>query len=232
MERRRIERNKNPTKYLPMQKGIQIASKISKDLEKNWMSELQEYNLHKIFEPIFRLNVTIADANTLVCAILYSYSAQSKWLDLKSDGASINKNVLLGLGADVNKEIFQEFICLSNDDITDTIGAYLDTQSDWKFCTIRRMIDFHAKTMNQKEPNWSLVDEEKKPKVLENMSRAMNEGVRQREASDKLIEQIERDYVALNHKTESDFGMKFTDNATKSDILSWRTFIKKVRSTV
>ena len=59
------------------------------------------------------------------------------------------------------------------------------------------------------------------------MSRTMKEGVFQREAADKLIEQIEKEYVNINHKTESDFGAKFTDVSTKSDVTSWREFIRR-----
>lgn len=207
--------------------AIDLAKRISKDLEKNWLPELEEKNLHKIFESLFRLNVNITQANTLVCAVIFSYDKNSKWIDLRQDGITINKNVLLGLSANVSENIFREFIEFSNEDINDTIGLFLDTQNDWRFITIRKMVDFHAKTMSQKDPDLKDVDEEKKPKILENMSRAMKEGVFQREAADKLIEQIEKEYVSLNHKTESDFGLKFTNNGTKADIMSWRQYIRQ-----
>jgi hypothetical protein len=208
-------------------KYIETARQISTGLEKNWLADLKNINLYHIFEPIFKFNLNISDANILVCAIIFSYDKKSNWIDLKLDGATINKNTLEGLGADLSKQIFKDFIELSNEDIGDVVGAFLDIQSDWRFITIRRMIDFHAKTMMQKEPNYSNVDEEKKPKILENMSRTMKEGVFQREAADKLIEQIEKEYVNINHKTESDFGAKFTDVSTKSDVTSWREFIRK-----
>lgn len=209
-----------------MQKALDIAKRISKDLERNWLPDLEEINLHKVFDPVFKMNLNITDGNILVCAIIYSYSPDSKWIDLKQDGSSINRNVLVGLGGDISKKVFQEFIELINEDILDSIALYLERLTNWKFVTIRKMIDFHAKTMMEKEPDLKEVDEEKKPKVRENISRTMKEAVFQREAADKLIEQVEKEYVNLNHKTESDFGVKFTENNTRIDPMSWRQYIR------
>ncbi|MGK3945437.1 hypothetical protein ABK046_44740, partial [Streptomyces caeruleatus] len=111
-------------------------------------------------------------------AIIYSYSNSSKWIDLNHDGYTINKAILEGLKADNKKDIFQRFLLGDKEEILDSIGAFLDTmKSDWKFITVRKMIDFHSKTMMQSEPDLSNVDEEKKPKVRENISRTMKEAV-------------------------------------------------------
>src|SRR5712692_2294505 len=160
-----------------MLKALDISRQISKDLEKNWLPELQEYGLYKTFEPIYKLNNSIGVLNTLVCAIIFSYDPESKWIDLKNDGYSINRNILFNLGADFSLEIYEEFCTQSNEDIGEAIGNYLDIIKNWKFVTARRMIDFHSKTMMQKEPDLKEVDEDKKPKVRENMSRTIRESV-------------------------------------------------------
>jgi hypothetical protein len=213
-----------------MQKHIEIAKKISKELDKNWLPELKEMNLYKPFESIYKLSYNISVLNTLVCAIIYSYSPESKWIELKQDGFSINKNILKGLNVDFSEPIFNEFCELSNKDILDCVGEYLDIITNWKFVTIRKMIDFHSKTMSEKEPDLKEVDEEKKPKVRENISKTMREAVFQRNAADQLIQELEKEYVNTNHKTTEDFGTNFIqtslDMGRKIDPMSWRDFIR------
>lgn len=218
-----------------MQKrGIEIARKISKALEKNWLPELEEDGFYKIFEPIYKLENSIIVLNTLVCAVIYSYDPESKWIDLKSDGYSINKNILFNLGADISLPICKDFCTQSNEEICESIGNYLDTLKNWKFVTARKMIDFHSKTIMQKEPDLKDVDEEKKPKVRENISRAMKEAVAQRQAAEQLIKELNTEYVLTDHRTKQDFNedyiqksLEFTDDDKPTvDILSWRHWIK------
>lgn len=217
-----------------MIKAIELSRQISKDLEKNWLPELQEYGLFKTFEPIYKLNNSIGVLNTLVCGIISSYDPDSKWIDLKNDGYSINRNILFNLSADLSLEIYEEFCTQSNEDICECIGNYLDLIKNWKFVTARRMIDFHSKTMMQKEPDLKDVDEDKKPKVRENMSRTIREAVLQREAADRLIEELNKEYVLTLERTKQDFGADYIQKslemleepAVKSDIMSWRAYIK------
>lgn len=210
-----------------MKLHIEIAKHISKDLDLDYKEYLSDLNYLRIFERLFLLGMSNRVVNTLVCAIIYSYSNSSKWIDLRQDGFSINKGILEGLKADFKIEIYQQFLMLSNEDILDCIGALLDTmKSDWKFITIRKMIDFHSKTMMQSEPDLTNTDEEKKPKVRENISRTMKEAVLQRDSADKLIAEIETTYVGTNHRIKQDFGVEFTEQEINISILSWRDFIK------
>jgi hypothetical protein len=210
-----------------MKLHIEIAKHISKDLDLDYKEYLSDLNYLRIFERLFLLGMSNRVINTLVCAIIYSYSNSSKWIDLRQDGFSINKGILEGLKADFKLEIYQQFLMLSNEDILDCIGALLDTmKSDWKFITIRKMIDFHSKTMMQSEPDLTNTDEEKKPKVRENISRTMKEAVLQRDSADKLIAEIETTYVGTNHRIKQDLGVEFTEQEINISILSWRDFIK------
>lgn len=216
-----------------MQKGITCAKTLSSDLKKDWSGYLEEINLHRIFESIFYLGHSNEITNTLIAAIIYSYDNDSKWIDLKNDSLTINKGILNGLYADLNEEIFQDFINLRNDEVNDSIGAYLDLLPDWRFIDARKKMDFHSQTMRKKEPEWTKVDEKDRPKVTENMGRAMREATFQREAADKLILQIEKDFVGTNHRVSQDFNANFTqkslefsDNNSPKDDGSWRYFIK------
>lgn len=213
-----------------MQKALNLARQMSKNLENDWFSEIQEINLHKTFETIFELKLSNKITNTLICAIIYAYDQDSKWIDLKQDGMTINKNILEGLGADLNELIYNDFLNLKNDEILDSIGAYLDRISDWRFVTARKMIDYHSKYVRETEANLDSMDEDKKIKARENIGKLIKESVAQRRTADELILQIERDYVNTNHKVDQDFGEKFTDTAIKVDCLSWRAFIRNLKN--
>lgn len=214
-----------------MQKGIQCAKTLSSDLKKDWSSYLEDNNLHRTFESIFYLGASNEITNTLIAAIIFSYDNDSKWIDLKQDSLTINKNILTGLYASLDEELYQDFINLKNDSINEAIGSYLDLLPDWRYIDARKKMDFHIQTMRKKEPDWEKIDEKDHPKVRENMGRAMREATFQREAADKLILQIEKDYVNTNHRVSQDFNSNFTQKSleysdTPKDDSSWRYFIK------
>lgn len=216
-----------------MTKGINAAKTISKDLKKDWLPYLEEINLHRAFESIYYLRLSNEITNTLVCAIIYSYDNESKWIDLKHDSFTINKNILEGLYADLKEEIFQDFIKLRNDDINDAIGCYLDLLPDWKFVTAKKQMDYHAKYVRQEETNISGLDEDKKIKARENIGKLIKESIAQRKAADELILLIEKEYVLTNHRVHQDFNanysqksIEFTDDTMPKDDGSWRYFIK------
>lgn len=215
-----------------MQKGITCAKTLASDLKKDWSAYLEEVNFHRPFESILYLGLSNEITNTIIAAIIFSYDNESKWIDLKHDSVTINTNIIKGLYGSLDEEIYQEFINLKNDAINEAIGSYLDLLPDWRFIDARKKIDFHSQTMRKKEPDWTKVDEKDRPKVTENMGRAMREATFQREAADKLILQIEKDYVSTNHRVSQDFNASFTQksiefsDAPKIDISSWRDFIR------
>jgi|SRR6185312_7003221 len=216
-----------------MQRGIITAKTISKDLKKDWLPYLEDQNLHRTFESIYYLGLSNEITNTLVCAIIYSYDNESKWIDLKHDSFTINKNIITGLYGSLDEEMFQSFIKLSNDDINDSIGSYLDLLPDWKFVTARKQMDYHAKYVRQEETNISGLDEDKKIKARENIGKLIKESIAQRKAADELILLIEKEYVSTNHRVHQDFNANFTqksldfsDETQPKDDGSWRYFIK------
>ncbi len=216
-----------------MIKAIELSRKISKQLDKNWLQEIEDVNLHRTFESIYRLEYNIVTLNTLTCAIIFSYDPQSQWIELKQDGFTINKNILIGLGADIEEPIFKEFIELKNEDILYAIGSYLDLIPDWKYVTARKQIDFHSRYVRETEPKFADVDEDKKIKARENIGRLIKESVSQRRAADELLELIRKENVATSHKVQQDFGVDYTqktlefmDEQPDRDIMSWKSFVK------
>ncbi|MEK6881760.1 MAG: hypothetical protein AABY22_19235, partial [Nanoarchaeota archaeon] len=107
--------------------------------------------------------------------------------------------------------------------------SFLDRISDWRFVTARKMIDYHSKYVRETEANLDSMDEDKKIKARENIGKLIKESVAQRRTADELILQIERDYVNTNHKVDQDFGEKFTDTTIKTDIYSWRSYVRSLK---
>jgi len=201
-----------------MQKAIQAAKLISNNLEDDSTQILEEYNLHKQFEPIFNLKASNYVTNVLVCAIIYSYDSDSKWHDLKKTSYEDKVIILKGLDANISEPLFDEFIKLTNEEINRSIGNFLDIQGDWKISQIRRSRDYHSETIMRQSNSTDAKEQEQIGKLL-------REGINQRRIADDYMKELETDRVGQNHRTKQDFGVDYTEFVTKKDILSWREFI-------
>lgn len=211
-----------------MQKAIQAAKQISKNLDADATPTLEEYNLHTAFDSIYFMGLDNKITNTLICAIIYSYDANSNWCDLKKTSTEDKHNILKGLKADMSIAHYTEFIELKNEDINNAIGDFLDLQPDWRFSQVMRSRDYHSKALKEDNPDFGDADNDKIIKAKEALGKYLREALNHRKICDEYMLQIEKDYVNLNHRTESDFGTKFTDVETKGDILSWRFFIQQL----
>lgn len=210
-----------------MHKDLLVASIISKDLQSDHSETLTDYNLSWVFEPLRELNLSIEVFNTLVCAIVYSYHPESKWVDLKHDGFTINKNIIKGLGGNENEKAIEEFITLENEKINESKGNFLDTLSgSWEFVTARSAIDVHAKTMRLSDEFTNLTDDEKKLKAKTELSKLRRDTILQRQTADSLIEKLRKDFVITDERVKTDYGLSFVDENVKRNSWSWREFIK------
>jgi len=187
----------------------------------------EEQGLHWIFEPLNELEISRKERNTLICAIIYSYDNESTWIDLKQDGQVINGAILRGLKADLTASIYDDFLNQRNEKISETIGNYLDALGDWRFTTVRKHIDYHAKyiRMTENEEDFKGLDAVKKTAARENMGKLMREAVNHRKAADLLIQEIHRDYVSTQHRVSQDFNKSYVEESIKRDPYSWRQFV-------
>ena len=211
-----------------MKKAIKLAKTISAKMDADHLESIENENLHWVFEPLNDLLISQKEYNTLICAIIYSYDNESTWIDLNQEGQVINGTILRGLKADLNSQILKDFISLSNEQVNESIGNYLDVIGDWRFTTIRKHIDYHAKYIRQteNEEDFRGLDAAKKNAAREGMGKLMREAVNQRKAADELIQLVHRDYVTTQHRVQQDFGVPFVDESIKRDIFSWREFVK------
>jgi len=201
---------------------------ISGKPDNDYSEAIEDINLHWVFQPLEDLQVSLKERNTLIAAIIYSYDNESAWIDLNQDGQSINGNILRGLNADLSRPIYNDFLSQKNEKINEAIGNYLDVLGDWKFTTVRKHIDYHAKYIRQteNESDFEGLDAAKKNSAREAIGKLMREAVNHRKTADELIEKLHKDFVATQHRVSQDYNASFVDESIRLDPYSWRDFIK------
>lgn len=228
-----------------MQKAIELARKISDNLDSVWIDEVKEVNLHKIFEPVFKLNLSLTDLNTIVCYIIYAYDNDSTWLNLNRDRIENKKEILKGLNADLNRATYSDLLNNENEIILDVITNYLIGQTTWKWQQIITQIEYHAKMMrfvNQKTEEEKTVDKMNKEgevktlttdydidtitKVNKEKGILLEQALKARREADTLLAEIKKEFVQLDNLTQGEFGFEVTEEKNINPE-SWREFIKR-----
>lgn len=228
-----------------MQKAIDLAIKISKQLDKNWLAELEENDLHKTFQSVFTINENISNCNRIVCFIIYAYSPESLWLDLKKDRLENKTRILNNLDADINLKIFEEILCNNNEAIGISIFEYLELLKSWKWRAIFDLLDYSAKmsrfASQETESEKSFdklnkagevkkiteeIDVDVLVKVNKEKGALLDQSIAKRKQADALLDEIRKEFVVSDHATQADFNFQLTDTSKRKDILSWRAFIK------
>jgi hypothetical protein len=225
-----------------MQK-IALASKMSKDLEKNWLSEIEEVNLHNIFSPIYRLNHSISVCNAIVVYIIHAYTNESPWLNLKQDRWDNKVKILSRLVEDIKKPIFDRLLKNDDEEINEVIASYLEDQATWKFRSVVDHLEYHSRTMrfvrqktdsekkedvmgkDGKETLTIEVNQDLVGKINIQKGQLLEKATEAREKADKLIEELNKEFVMLNHVVLSDFNFNILDEK-KIDPYSWSQWIR------
>lgn len=229
-----------------MIKALELAKKIKDQLDKNWLPDLIDNDLNDIFKPCYSLNLSIEDCNRVICFIIYAYSPESLWLDLKKDRLENKEKILSNLGADLSSKSFKEIINSKNDIVGDCIFSYLENSKNWKFRAIFDLLEYSAKMFRfanedtgtevthekmNKEGNpvalTAELDAETIVKINKGKSELQDIAIAKRKKADELLEEIRKEFVNTDNATKNDFGFSFTDTSKKRDILSWRAFIRE-----
>jgi hypothetical protein len=227
-----------------MKAAIELARKMSKQLDKNWLPEFEEINLHKIFQPIFSLPHNILTLNTISCYCIFAYDNDSSWLNLKQDRLENKMKILRSLTDDCNSELLRSISENENEVINDVIAEYLTSQATWKWKHIMSQLDFYTNTMkfvNQRTEEEKTIEKMNKEgevksltteydvDVLAKVAKLKGELLKQaqeaREDADRLLSDIKKEFVQLDHAVQSDFGFELTDEK-KINIESWKDFIR------
>lgn len=224
--------------------SVLLAQKIIKDLEKNWLTELELANLHTIFRPIYKHNLTILNQNALVAFVVLAYSEESPWLNPRKDRAINKREILEGIGVDPDNRIYKEVINYENDSVQQVVLNYLLFQQDARFVEIISLLEYSNKMIlfcnqrtSEKEKTGSSVDKEGEvtenfeyldqseiAKINKEKGALLLTSIEARAKAEGLIKTIEQDYQKLDSVMQSEFGFAFTD--TKVNMLSWESRLK------
>jgi len=189
---------------------------------------------------------TIKNKNIIVCFIIYAYSPESLWLDLRKDRLENKTRILTNLEAEINAKIFKETLNNSNEKIGIAIFNFLEDIKDWRWRQIFGLLDYASRVLSialrktEEEKSWEEIDSNSQKQTLtedvdiekilkseKDKGALMDMAEEKRRKADKLIEEIRKDFVATDHATLQDFGFMMSETSKKSDILSWSQFIKE-----
>lgn len=229
-----------------MQKAIDLAMRIAKDLSKDWTEELEYYNLWNIFRPIYNSDEGLLNKNRIICYIIHAYSPDSLWLNLKKERDQNKTAILNNLDADVQLDIFKNILNNKHESVNISIFSYLEELKDWRWKTVFDYLD-HASRISRfasRETDDSKqyektakdgqiqtykeeVDIETIVKVNKDKGILLKQAYEHRIEANKIIEEIKKDFVATDSAVQSDFNFSFSETSKKKDILSWRSFIQE-----
>lgn len=209
-----------------MIKAIEVAKKISKNLESDNYELLESAGLHKIFEPLLNLNLgyDLTTCNTIIAFIIYSYDQNSTWIEINSDRQSDKIKILEGLNADHKKQPYSDILSQSVLEVKEVIFEYLKSMISWKWRTIMICLDIYQQSLQAIGEPIKSQDELDIEKIKKERYANLREGMRNREVSENLLKEIQSEYVKADRATQQDFGFE-TTSEKNIDPLSWRQFI-------
>jgi hypothetical protein len=231
-----------------MKAAIEKIKEISKEIGAGCYDKLEGINLHKIFSPVFKMNITLVEQDALICFIILAYDNDSGWLNLKQDRHENKLRILKSLTTKYEEGLFTDVINNSNDKINDVIAEYLISQCTWQWNQIMMSLDFHSNTLkfiSQKTETEKSIDkvvgkgenQEVKTlvtefdidvvaKVTKQKGDLLEQALKARRSADELLTEIKRDFVQLDNAVQADFNFSITDER-KINPESWRDYIKE-----
>jgi hypothetical protein len=227
--------------------AVALSLKIIKDLEKNWLPELELANLHTIFRPVYKHNLTILNINAIVAFVILAYSEDSPWLNVRKDRTINKKEILEGIGVSADNKIYIEILNYRDDPVQQIVLNYLLFQQDARWVEIISLLEYSNKMIlfcnqrtSEKETTGSAVDKEGEvsetfeyldqseiAKINKEKGALLITAIDARAKAEGLIKAIEQDYQKLDQITQSEFGFAFTD--TKVNVLSWESRLRARR---
>lgn len=211
-----------------MQQAVKLAQRMSKQLDKNWLPELEELNFHILFQPVYKLSSNIITLNSIVVFIIMSYDSDSQWINMQQDRLSNKLDILKTLDANISDENIQSVLYLETNAIQEVVSEYLKRQQDWRFRTAVTCFDYHSKHIQSATEPTTVSDELEKSKINKSKGELLQSAIKQREIGSQLLLELKKDHVKLDHVTQSEFGFTASD-IERVDPMSWRQWIRSLK---
>jgi len=225
---------------------VALARKMTKDLEANYLSQLEDVNLHIVFRPIYKHNLTIGNLNAIVAFVILAYSEDSPWINPRKDRRTNKEEILSGIGVDPSNAIYKKILDYEDDSIQQVILNFLLFHVDGRFREIINLLEFADKNFffsnrrtsdkkkigeskgedGEKEDVYQYLDELEMAKVNKEKGELMLRSQDAREKAEKLLKQLETEYQKTDSATNGDFGFSFS-NAKDFRIESWEARVMR-----
>ena len=125
-------------------KKIEISETIKNDLEGNHLPLLEDENILHIFRPVYKMTNTILELNATVAYIIYAYTNESKWLNVRQDRYQNKENILKGMSVAIT-DYFRMVIDCEHPTVNDVISEWLINESTWEFRQVMSNLDYHQR---------------------------------------------------------------------------------------
>lgn len=226
--------------------AVELAKKMIDDIEKNWLTEIELINLHTIFRPVYKHNLTILNQNAIVVFVILAYSEESSWLNPRKDRLVNKQEILSGIGVDPDNKIYKDIINYQDDAIQQVILNYLLFNTDARWQEIVSLLEYSNKMMlfcnqrtSEKQKTGTEEDKDKGTvdvfeylnqseiaKVNKEKGELLLKAIEARAKAETLLKTLENDFQKTDSATQSDFGFSFSD-AKKYDPLVWEHRVLK-----
>ncbi len=231
-----------------MQKAIELAKDIVKNPKGNYINDLDDIKLYKVFEQLYEAAYTTQTENKLIAFIIFAFDPDSQKLDVRKDRYENKCSIMENLGLSITDDLIQQILSNSNEVFNNTVLLYLEELTNWRWPTIYSLLDYHSNMIRfatQKtdaEKSFDKMNKEGEVKTITQdydidtiakvniqKSDIFKRAIDARKQADELLDDIRKEFMPTDHAVQTDFGFTFTDTAKKKvDILSWRAFIKEL----
>lgn len=230
-----------------MRKSVDLAKKIYKDPEANWLSHLEDLGLHKIFRPVYHHNFTIEVQNKIVAFIILAYDNDSPWIDPRKDRYENKLTILDNIDIDKKSPTFKAIINYEDDKIQEVILNYLLTNTDHRWYEVMTLLEYSNKTLlfcnrrtndkfqigsslnketNAVEVDYEFLDPREVAAVNKEKGDLIKKAMEARKTADEILKTMESDFQKIDHATQGDFAFAFSD-PKKFDVMSWEQRVRK-----
>lgn len=232
-----------------MQKAIELAKKIKQDFTANHSELIEEYGFHEIFLPIYSSQYKNADKNKIVCFIIHAYNPESNWLDLRKDRLDNKLAILSFLDADPKSDIYKRIIENKDHNTGESIFKFLEELKDWRWRSVFDLLEYASRMsrfasmetedekqydkLNKKGEKETIREDvaiETIVRVNDKKGDLIQKSLTARRDAMKLIEEINKEFVATEDAVQKDFDFSFTETTKSKDILSWRKYVRKLQA--
>ena len=229
-----------------MKNAVELAKRIYKEPETNWLSALEEINLHVIFRPVYKGEFNFKTPNQIVSFIILSYDNDSPWIDSRKDRRENKLSILQGIDVEPKSKVFKEIINYENDDIQEVILSYLINQTDARWQEVMSLLDYSSKMIlycnrevseknkvdvkidenGNKKDVYEYLDPLEVSKINKEKGDLLLKAIEARKTAESLLKAMENDFQRVDAATQGDFGFTFSD-PKKFDITSWEQRIRR-----